>query len=104
VAEDGAYRLTDAGRAGLAEAGVAVPEGLHAVRCCIDWTEQRHHLAGPLAVALLARFDADGWLRSTPGHRALKVTDDGVAGLADRFGVGWPPPPVDLAPGRSVRA
>jgi DNA-binding transcriptional ArsR family regulator len=100
--DDGAYRLTDTGRAGLTGAGVAVPAGLSAVRCCVDWTEQRHHLAGPLATALLARFDADGWLRSTPGHRALKVTDDGVAGLAERFGVGWPPPAVDLTPEGSV--
>ncbi|MHC1560066.1 ArsR/SmtB family transcription factor [Actinomycetospora sp. C-140] len=103
VPEDGAYRLTDAGRAGLADAGVAVPDGLFAVRCCVDWTEQRHHLAGPLAAALLARFDEDGWLRSMPGHRAVKVTDDGVAGLADRFGVGWPPPAVDLAPAVGAR-
>lgn len=96
--DEGAYRLTEAGRAGLTEAGVAVPPRLRAVRCCVDWTEQRHHLAGPLAAALLARFDEDGWLRSVPGHRALKVTEDGVAGLADRFGVDWPPPPVQLAP------
>ncbi|WP_345414091.1 helix-turn-helix transcriptional regulator [Actinomycetospora chlora] len=103
VADDGAYRLTDTGRAGLAAAGVAVPAGMAAVRCCVDWTEQRHHLAGPLATALLARFDADGWLRATPGHRALKVTDDGVAGLAERFGVAWPPPAVDLARRGSVQ-
>ncbi|MEJ2885671.1 ArsR/SmtB family transcription factor [Actinomycetospora aeridis] len=96
VSEDGAYHLTDAGRAGLADLGVTVPAGLHAVRCCVDWTEQRHHVSGPLGVALLARFDEDGWLRSVPGHRAVKVTDDGVAGLADRLGVGWPPPSVDL--------
>lgn len=103
VAEDGAYHLTDAGRAGLDGLGVAVPDGLHAVRCCVDWTEQRHHLSGPLAAALLARFDDDGWLRSSPGHRALKVTDDGVAGLAARWGVDWPPPPVDLTPAGDAR-
>lgn len=97
VAEDGAYHLTDAGRAGFAGLGVRVPDGLAAVRCCVDWTEQRHHLSGPLAAALLARFDEDGWLRPSPGHRALKVTDAGVAGLADRLGVGWPPPAVDLS-------
>ena len=95
--EDGAYRLTDAGRDGLAGLGVPVPAGLTAVRCCVDWTEQRHHLAGPLAEGLLTRFDADGWLRSTPGHRALRVTDDGVAGLAASLGVGWPPPAAELA-------
>jgi DNA-binding transcriptional ArsR family regulator len=102
VSEDGAYRLTDEGRAGLAALGVEVPPGLAAVRCCVDWTEQRHHLAGPLAAALLARFDADGWLRAVPGHRALKVTDDGVAGLAE-LGVGWPPPAVDLTDAGSGR-
>lgn len=103
VSEDGAYQLTPAGREGLDGLGVAVPEGLAAVRCCVDWTEQRHHLSGPLAAALLTRFDRDGWLRSSPGHRALKVTDDGVAGLAESLGVGWPPPAVDLAPAGGAR-
>ena len=80
-----------------------VPAGLTAVRCCVDWTEQRHHLAGPLAEGLLARFDADGWLRSTPGHRALRVTDDGVAGLAASLGVAGHRRAAEPRPGRRWR-
>ncbi len=51
---------------------------------CIDWSERRDHLAGPLAVALLARFVECGWLRRQPGERALHWTPAGQQALA-----GW---------------
>jgi hypothetical protein len=51
-------------------------------RRCLDWTERRHHLAGPLGGALLSRFVALGWLRRDCGTRAVSVTRVGAAGLA----------------------
>src|SRR5207249_9937549 len=43
------YQLTPRGRRLLEEAGVelpaAGPEGTLALRYCVDWTAQRHHLA-----------------------------------------------------------
>ena len=57
----------------LAEIGVAECAG----RDCLDWTEQRPHLAGPLGSALLARFLELEWLAPAPRGRALCVTDAG---------------------------
>ncbi|HEX6401555.1 MAG TPA: winged helix-turn-helix domain-containing protein [Pseudonocardiaceae bacterium] len=86
------YRLTAKGRRQLTAIGVALPDRLGAVRCCIDWTEQRHHIAGPLGTAVLDAFDAAGWVTPAPGHRALKITGRGMSGLREHFGITWPPP------------
>ncbi len=80
--------LTATGWRTLAELGVALPASDH-VRCCLDWTEQRHHLAGPLGRAMLARLLELDWLRRMPTGRALSVTDLGASGLA-RLGVEVP--------------
>lgn len=80
------YRLTDRGEDVMAELGVDVP----ALRCgrrpliryCIDWTEQRHHLAGALGAAVTAGMLERGWLRRTPVPRAVRLTDRGERGLA----------------------
>ena len=92
VTDEVDYRLTAKGRRQLTAIGVLVPERLGAVRCCIDWTEQRHHIAGPLGTAVLDAFDAAGWVTPAPGHRALKITGPGVSGLQEHFGITWPPP------------
>lgn len=51
---------------------------------CIDWSQRRDHMAGPLAVALLAHFLERGWLRKSPGDRALEWTAPGLKSLG-----GW---------------
>lgn len=87
---DVAYQLTDDGRDLLAQLGVELPTGPRPlVRYCVDWTEQRHHIAGGLGRAILDRFLAAEWLRRTPRHRALTVTASGRAALNDRFGIHW---------------
>ncbi len=60
------------------------------IRYCVDWSEQRHHLAGALGAALLTRLTDLGWVRRSPASRAVRVTDDGRAGLATTFGVAAP--------------
>jgi DNA-binding transcriptional ArsR family regulator len=92
VTDDADYRLTDRGRTLLAELGADLPVDVAAVRCCIDWTEQRHHLSGPVGTAVLRAFDDAGWIRPAAAHRALKLTDAGVEGLREHLGVTWPPP------------
>ena len=84
------YRLTDTGRAELAAFGAVPPPRLETVRCCIDWTEQRHHVAGPLGAAVADAFATAGWVTPASGHRALRVTEVGAAGLREHLGISWP--------------
>jgi DNA-binding transcriptional ArsR family regulator len=93
VQADGAdrYRLTDAGREGVAAIGMdlgglrAGPKGL--ARPCVDWTERRRHLAGPLAAHLLKRLVELGWVERVDKSRAARVTQAGRRGLAETLGV-----------------
>jgi DNA-binding transcriptional ArsR family regulator len=57
------------------------------LRFCVDWSEQRHHLAGALGAAVLTAFEDVGWLRRRPSGRAVDVSADGVRGLAAALGV-----------------
>jgi DNA-binding transcriptional ArsR family regulator len=84
------YRLTERGRELFDELAVVVRPGNRPfIRYCVDWTEQRHHLAGALGAALLARFESLGWVEH--GHRnvrrALRVTDQGLRALDSHFGL-----------------
>lgn len=83
------YQLTDTGQAWMDDFGVRVPSGRRRplIRYCVDWSEQRHHLAGALGAALLDRLTDLRWVRCSPTSRAVHVTDDGHSGLADTFGV-----------------
>ena len=60
------------------------------LRFCVDWSEQRHHLAGSLGAAVLTRMEDAGWLRRLPAPRAVDVTPSGQLALADVFGVADP--------------
>jgi DNA-binding transcriptional ArsR family regulator len=86
------YALTPSGRLFLEQsAGVKIPDSPQRslVRYCVDWTEQRHHLAGPLGRALLARFlDAD-WIRRRDTGRSVCVTRDGRTALGGLFGLAF---------------
>ncbi len=63
---------------GLRLDGVADIHG----RSCLDWTERRMHLGGPLGVALTgALFDA-GWLRRPGADRVLIPSADGLRRLS----------------------
>ena len=60
----------------------ALRPGRHGVACrCLDWTERRHHLAGPLGSHLLKRLLERGWLARSPGARALRITPRGRQGF-----------------------
>jgi DNA-binding transcriptional ArsR family regulator len=86
------YALTDEGHALLADLAVTLPTTpttrRPTVAYCVDWTEQRHHLAGALGAGLLTRFDELGWLRRGGRHRrVVEVTGPGRDGFADTFGI-----------------
>jgi DNA segregation ATPase FtsK/SpoIIIE-like protein len=57
------------------------------IRYCVDWSEQAHHLSGALGAALAARLFDLQWVRRLPRTRAVLLTDDGRAGLAERLGI-----------------
>jgi DNA-binding transcriptional ArsR family regulator len=54
---------------------------------CLDWTERRDHLAGPLGVGLTKGLLELGWVRRRPGTRALRISVEGARGLRDAFGL-----------------
>lgn len=61
-----------------------------AVRGCLDWTEKRHHIAGPLGRALLTQMLDRGWLTRDPATRAMRLTELGMRDLPERLGVELP--------------
>jgi len=78
------YRLTAHGARALAAWDIPGPVLAtdRPLRYCVDWTEQRHHLAGPLGTAVTARLFQLEWITRGPVHRSVKLTAPGEAGLA----------------------
>jgi DNA-binding transcriptional ArsR family regulator len=82
------YHLTEVGRSGLATAIGFEPENtIDGVPCCVDWTEQRHHLAGALGAGLLERFTRLGWVHVGPRDRSLTITESGQHHFCEVFGL-----------------
>ena len=57
-------------------------------KACLDWSERRHHLAGTLGAALMARFNELKWAARdpTPGSRVVQFTRQGEKRFAALFG------------------
>ncbi len=72
------FEITRAGRSWLDSLAIENPSKdlTHARYAypCLDWSERRDHLAGPLATTLLDHFLAKHWLARTKESRALRVT------------------------------
>jgi DNA-binding transcriptional ArsR family regulator len=82
------YSLTPAGRDFLRELDVVIPDGSRRlIRYCVDWSEQRHHLAGALGRSMLTRFLGAGWILRRETGRSVQVTPAGRAVLADKLGI-----------------
>jgi len=56
-------------------------------RLCLDWSEQKPHLAGAVGAALAARCFELGWVLRLPNTRAIAITPAGVEGFQEQFGV-----------------
>jgi DNA-binding transcriptional ArsR family regulator len=84
------YRLTGDGAGSLAAWGIAreVLSVTRPLRYCVDWTEQAHHLAGPLGTAVGTRLFDLGWVVRGPVPRSVRLTEEGEAGLAEL--IAWP--------------
>lgn len=78
-------RLQSSGVEALVQAGLpeqaASPLLALTGRGCLDWTERRLHVGGPLGVSLTDAMLEAGWLRRRSGNRALQPTDDGLRRL-----------------------
>ncbi|QRP48777.1 helix-turn-helix transcriptional regulator [Amycolatopsis sp. FDAARGOS 1241] len=89
---DHPYALGPAASEVFGELGVDVSAASSArrplLRFCLDWSEQRHHLAGALGAAVLGRLLDAGWLRRrTDAHRAVRLTPSGRSVLGDVLGI-----------------
>jgi DNA-binding transcriptional ArsR family regulator len=83
------YEITDAGRAWLSHMSIDV-EGLRGrplARRCMDWSERRPHIGGPLGSALLERMLALRWLARSREPRVLRLTESGRRGLRRELSV-----------------
>jgi len=90
--EDGrSYRLTPTGTRSLRALGIEA-RGRPAqpvARRCLDWTERRPHVAGPVGTALASLAFDRGWVRRMRGTRAVMLTPVGRAQLKKVFNVRW---------------
>jgi DNA-binding transcriptional ArsR family regulator len=56
-------------------------------KACLDWSERRHHLAGTLGAAMMARFTELNWAArdATPGSRVVNFSRNGEKRFAALF-------------------
>jgi hypothetical protein len=83
LSEDGAEFLRDALGVSLGSRDGRRP----LCKVCLDWSERRPHLGGPLGAALRERVVALGWIATQPHTRAVTITDAGRAGFSRTLGV-----------------
>jgi hypothetical protein len=84
------YRLTPSGVRELKAFGIdfdSLPARRPLIRYCVDWSEQRHHLAGSVGAAIATRMLELGWVHKADRSRAVHVSDTGYVGLRDQFGI-----------------
>jgi len=57
-------------------------------KACLDWSERRHHLAGTLGAAMMARFTELNWAArdAAPGSRVVNFSRNGEKRFAALFG------------------
>jgi DNA-binding transcriptional ArsR family regulator len=88
--------LTAAGRRLVAGIGVDL-DALASTRrplcrTCLDWSERRHHLAGALGSALMARYQQLGWASRVKDSRVMAFSSAGEQALR-----AWCECPADAA-------
>jgi DNA-binding transcriptional ArsR family regulator len=92
----GGYALSREGATRLQSMGVDVEAARASrrqfARSCLDWTQRRNHLAGSLAAELRQTMTDATWIRPRTAGRGVDLTETGVRGLAEVFGVQLCPP------------
>lgn len=79
------YRLTTDGADALTKLGVpdTTLSATTPLRYCVDWTEQAHHLSGPLGAAVTDRLFELEWITRGAVPRSIQVTAEGEQGIAE---------------------
>ena len=79
------YTVTAPGRTWFQSLGIELPDDIRVpnkfARRCLDWTERRHHLAGPLGCAMYKRLVELRWVVPIRGTRAVRVSLEGKSRL-----------------------
>ncbi|MDI9896500.1 winged helix-turn-helix domain-containing protein [Rhodococcus sp. IEGM 1381] len=57
------------------------------LRACVDWTEQRHHIAGTLGAEICRTFVDAEWITRKPRERAISLTPRGHRALEALLGL-----------------
>jgi DNA-binding transcriptional ArsR family regulator len=83
---DGGLALTAQGIEWLQSSGLS-PARWPAGKTCLDWTERRHHLGGPLGALLAEHLLALEWIARRADGRALRVTQAGRRELERQLGL-----------------
>jgi DNA-binding transcriptional ArsR family regulator len=77
----GEVSLSPSGRVRLALIGIDAAEledrRRPLCRCCIDWSERRHHLGGRIGAAVLSRLIERRWAARVHGARTIQFRRDG---------------------------
>lgn len=89
VSRAGGLGLTNSGRAfflhfGIDADALATRRRVFC-RACLDWSERRHHLAGALGAALLARIFELGWAKRDKTSRVVAFSAAGEKALRELF-------------------
>lgn len=88
------FAVTDRGKAWFERMGIVIPNSSKTAnprfaRQCLDWTERRPHLAGPLGVEMYKRFVDIGWIESLRNSRAVRITLKGRQALQNICRLRW---------------
>ena len=93
ILSDDGGEVTDSGARFLTRFGATLTPkaNSHRIYCrpCLDWSERRHHVAGFVGAEICRCCLERGWLTRMRDTRALRLTPEGRAGLAETFGVQW---------------
>lgn len=81
------FVIADDGREWFSQLGIELTErqlnDCNFARRCLDWTERRHHIAGSLGSAMLARFLELNWIARIRDRRAVRITHEGQRRFAE---------------------
>jgi DNA-binding transcriptional ArsR family regulator len=94
---DGRLLINEAGMAACTEMGVDLNAANATrrpfLRQCPDWSEGSVHIGGTLGARLYRHFRREGWLKSSKGVRAVRLTSNGKMAFREHFGIdvtAWP--------------